>query len=86
MLNHAMGDDKANRLAIRVVMGVAFFDALAVIANKELRKMAAMAVVTGNKSIKRFDAVDKAKLGEKVQRAVNGWRFGRADVGAKPVE
>jgi hypothetical protein len=51
MLNHAMSDDKTRRFAIRVVMGVAFLDALAVIANKELREMTAMAVVAGDKSI-----------------------------------
>ena len=49
MLNYAMGDDKTSRFAIRVVMGVAFFDALAIIANKELCEMAAMAMITGNK-------------------------------------
>ena len=82
MFDNRAVDSKSVRLAIRMVMGVSLFDFLACLANKELRHMSAMAMIAGDKGIKRFNAVDKTKLGEKIQGAVNRWGFRRADFGA----
>ena len=51
MLNDRSVDLKPVRLAICVVMGVAFFDFIAGFANKELCQMSVMPVVAGDKGI-----------------------------------
>lgn len=86
MFNHTPANDKSVRLAIIMVVGVAFFDMVAALADKKLRQITVMLVITGDERVQSFDAVDQSQLGKKVERAINGRRFGAAAIRVKPVQ
>jgi len=87
MLNHGAADLETIGFAIAVIMRVAFFDSITILADEELRQMSGiMTVVTSDKGVERFDAVDKAEPREKFQSPVNGRRFGRSDVGPQAIQ
>jgi len=76
MFDDAAVDLKSIRLAIGMIMGMAFFDIITLLADKELSQMPAMAMITGYKGIERFNPVNEAEPGEKFQSAINRGRFG----------
>ena len=66
MLDYRAINLKAIGFAITMIMGMTFFDLLAGLANKEFSHMSTMAMIAGNKGVQGFNAVNKAKLGEKI--------------------
>ena len=86
MFNHTPANDKSVRLAIIMVVGVAFFDMVAALADKKLRQIAVMLVITGDEGVQSFDAVNQSQLGKEVERAINRGRFGAAPIRVKPVQ
>ena len=83
MFDYAVADFETNRTAIRMIMGVAFFNTIASLAYEKFCSVALMGVIACDISIQGLNAVDQAEPGEKVQRAVNRRRFGGATFGAK---
>lgn len=86
MFDHAAIDLKPFWFAVRMVVRVSLFHAAAALADEKLRQIALMAVITGDEGIEGFDPVDQAEPGQKVERAVDGRRFGAAAIRFEAVE
>lgn len=69
-----------------MIVGVAFFDRAAGLADEKLRQITIMIMVASDEGVQGFDAVDKAESGEKIESAVNSWRFRAATFRLQTVE
>ena len=78
MLHHRTLDHKALRRVRTARLAVEFLHRAALVADEELNAAILMAVIATDKGVQRLDLVDEAEPHQEIERAIDGWRLGRA--------
>ena len=86
MLNDRSMNGKAVGLALIVIVGVTFFDFVTPLADEKLGQIALMRMVARNKGVQCLHAMDQSVTREKIERSIDGRRFGTANIRAQAIK